>query len=149
MTSAGGSVGLIGGETGSLQQVVNYNSGEVSNFASGGVQGGWNGGASASGSVGLIFQGNGQFTNSDFSGPFSNVTVSAREGPGGSVSWASNGVKVVSGSVSATLIPGPPTVSYSYTWTTKPKPAGNIWTNLSNPLGLADLALYGLRQLCK
>ena len=147
MTSVGSSFGLIGGETGSLQQVVNYNTGEVSNFATGGVQAGWNGCASASASVGFVYRPSGQFNNSDFSGPFNNVSVSASQGPGGSASWASNSVKVVSGSVSATLIPRA-TANYSYTWTSNPLPAGSIWTNLSNPLGLADVALYGLRPLC-
>jgi hypothetical protein len=143
--SLNGSVGLVGGQQGSVQQVVNYNNGEVSNFFTGGLQGGWNGGASASASVGFIYDTQGQFNNSDFSGPFQNVSGSAPEGPGGSVSWSSNGVKVVQGGVGVNLIPGP-TGNYSYTWTSSPMQGGNVWTNLFSPLGLFDLVTYGLRK---
>ena len=146
VTSANGSVGGVGGQQGSIQQVVNYNNGEVSNFFTGGLQAGWNGGASASGSVGFVYDTQGQFNNSDFSGPFQNVSGNAPEGPGGSASWASNGVKIVQGGVGVSLIPGP-TGGYSYTWTSNPMPGGNILTNLTSPLGLFDLALYGLRNL--
>ncbi len=145
VTSLNGSVGLVGGQQGSVQQVVNYNNGEVNNFFTGGLQVGWNGGASASVSAGFVYKPNSQFSNSDFSGPFNNVSGSAPEGPGGSVSWASNGVKIVQGGVGVNLIPGP-TGNYSYTWTSGPKPGGSIWTNLASPLGLFDLAIYGLRK---
>jgi len=145
VTSVNGSAGLVGGQQGSAQQVVNYNNGEVSNFLTGGLQAGWNGGVSASASAGFVYMSNGQFRNSDFSGPFNNVSASAPEGPGGSVSWASNGVKIVQGGVGVSLIPGP-TGNYSYTWTSNPTPGGNIWTNLASPLGVFDLTLYGLRK---
>ncbi len=145
--SLGGGLGAIGGPTGSIQQVVNYNTGEVSFFASGGFQAGWNGVASGSVSGGFIYNlGN---SNANFSGPFQNVSVSTSEGPGASYSWAPNGVKVIQGSFSATLVPYP-TGTYSYTWTSRPLPAGNVWTNLgSNPISGGDLLLYGVRQLCK
>ena len=83
--------------------------------------------------------------NSDFSGPFNNVSGAAPEGPGGSVSWASNGVKIVQGGAGVSLIPTT-TGTYSYTWTSKPKQAGNIWTNLPSPLGLFDFTIYALRK---
>ena len=54
-----GSLGLIGGQTGSLQMVVDYDTGEISGFATGGLQVGWNGGASASVSAGLIYKSSG------------------------------------------------------------------------------------------
>ena len=95
-------------------------------------------------SAGFIYKSGGQFANSDFSGPFSNVSGGAPEGPGGSVSW-SGGVKIVQGGVGVNLIPGP-TGNYSYTWTSTPKPAGNVWTNLPSPFGLLNLAIYGLRK---
>lgn len=148
VTSVNGSIGGVGGEQGSVQQVVNYNNGEVSNFATGGVQAGWNGGASASASMGYVYK-KGNFTNSDFSGPFSNLSVGSAEGPGVSASWASNGVKVVQGSVGVTLVPGA-TATYSYTWTSQPKPAGDVWTNanpLLSPLSIVDLTLYGIRKV--
>jgi hypothetical protein len=40
-----GTLGLTVGGTGSLEQVVNYRTGDISYFASGGLQAGWNGGA--------------------------------------------------------------------------------------------------------
>jgi RHS repeat-associated protein len=146
VTSVNGAVGLVGGQQGSAQQVVNYNNGEVSNFVTGGLQAGWNGGASASASIGFVYDTNGQFNNSDFSGPFQNISASAPEGPGGAVSWADNGVKVIQASVGASLIPGP-NVNYSYTWTSNPMPGGNIWTTLTGPAGLFDLSVYALRKL--
>ena len=144
VTSLNGTVGLIGGQQGSIQQVVNYNNGEVSNFFTGGVQVGWNGGLAASVSSGFIYKSGGQFANSDFSGSFSNFSGGGPEGPGGSVSW-SGGVKIVQGGVGVNLIPGP-TGNYSYTWTSSPYPEGNVWTNLPSPLGLFDFAIYGLRK---
>ena len=145
VVSLNGSIGIVGGEQGSAQQVVNYNNGQVSNFLTGGVQVGWNGGASASISAGFIYDTEGRFTNSAFSGRFSNISGSTAEGPVGSVSW-SGGVKVVQGGVGVSLIPGA-TGNYSYTWTSKPMPAGNIWTNLANPSGAFDLLIYLLRKL--
>jgi hypothetical protein len=145
VTSVNGSIGLVGGEQGSAQQVVNYNNGEVSNFLTGGLQGGWNGGAAASVSAGLIYDTSGHFNNSDFSGPFQNVSASAPEGPGGSASWA-GGVKIVQASFGVNLIPGP-TVNYSYTWTSSPSPAGNVSTNLLTPGGTLDTLLFLVRNL--
>jgi hypothetical protein len=43
VTSVGGSIGGIGGENASLSVVINYNSGRVSGFVTGGLQAGWNG----------------------------------------------------------------------------------------------------------
>jgi hypothetical protein len=124
---------------------VNYNNGQVSNFVTGGIQVGWNGGTSASVSGGFIYDTQGHFTNTDFSGPFSSLSGSTAEGPGASVSW-SGGVKVLQGGVGVSLIPGV-TGNYSYTWTSKPMPAGNIWTNLTNPLGAFDVSIFALRKL--
>jgi len=142
ITSIGGSIGGVGGQTGSLSAVVNYNTGEVSLFASGGLQAGWNGGASASISSGYIWN---MSSNTDFSGPFQNVSASSSEGPGGSVSWASNGVKVAAVSLSATLVPTP-TGGYSYTCATQPLATRSIGSSSR----LSDVLLYGARQLlCK
>lgn len=111
VTSVGGSVGVIGGQTGSVSQVVNYNTGQASLFGSGGVQVGWNGGASAFASEGFVWK---MALDTDYSGPFSNVSGGSSEGPGGQIYWASNGVKGVSFSMSGSLLPTA-TVSYSYT----------------------------------
>ncbi len=72
VTSLSGSVGLVGGQQGSVQQVVNYTNGEVSNFLTGGLQVGWNGGASASASAGFIYKSGSQFTNSNSDEPIPN-----------------------------------------------------------------------------
>jgi RHS repeat-associated protein len=146
VTSVGGSIGAIGGETGSVSQVVNYNTGQVSFFASGGLQAGWNGGASASASMGFVWN---MASNTDFSGPFNNVSGGSSEGPGGTLSWASNGVKVAAVSMSASLIPSP-TGGYSYTVTSQPLNTGNIATNApGNPLFPLDAMYFGLNQMCK
>lgn len=131
-------------------EVTNYNTGEVSDFATWGIHAGWNAVASASLSVGFILMPNGQFNNADFSGAFNNISASAPEGFGGSVSWASNGVKVASASFGANAVPIP-TLNYSRTWTSQPRAAGSIWTNFDgqNPTEYVDLTLYGLRQLCE
>jgi RHS repeat-associated protein len=148
--SVEGSLGGVGGLTTSFQEVTNYNTGEVSDFATWGIHAGWNAVASASVSTGFILMPNGQFKNADFSGAFNNVSASAPEGFGGSVSWASNGVKVASASFGVNALPTP-TLNYTRTWTSNPRAAGSIWTNFDaqNPMEFADLTLYGLRQLCK
>jgi hypothetical protein len=67
VASLNGSLGLIGGQTGALSIVVNYTTGQVSGFATGGLQAGWNGAAAASISDGYIWGNLGQ-TNAGFSG---------------------------------------------------------------------------------
>ena len=143
-----GSLGMIGGQNGSLQLVVDYDTGEISGFATGGLQLGWNGGAAGSVSVGWVYTSpGGQFSPRDFSGSFKNVYGSAGEGPGGSVSWSSGGVRAVSVSVGVSLTGA--TGGVSYTATSKPLPLGDVWTQMMSPIGLADFGLYLLRQLCK
>jgi hypothetical protein len=51
----GGNLGLIGGETGAVEAVANYNTGEQSLFLSTGFQAGWNGGAGANAHIGFIW----------------------------------------------------------------------------------------------
>jgi len=53
-TGIGGTAGFFGGVTGSIEQVVNYNTGEVSLFAAGGTQVGFNAGPSGSATFGFI-----------------------------------------------------------------------------------------------
>ena len=84
-----GSLGLVGGQTGSLETVVNYNSGQVSVFASGGLQVGWSGGAQASVLTGFLW-GDLKGDNSGYQGGFTTVAGSATAG-GGYISHSSGG----------------------------------------------------------
>lgn len=69
-----GSMGFLGGPTGSLEVVTNYRTGQVSGFAAGGVAGGWNNGvASAAGFVGLVSGLKGDNTN--YAGGFTSGTL--------------------------------------------------------------------------
>jgi hypothetical protein len=72
----GASIGTVGGATGSLDLVTNYNTGQISGFASGGLFGGINGEWSAQISSGSIY-GNLAANNSNFSGSFRTVSGSA------------------------------------------------------------------------
>ncbi len=125
-----------GGVTGSLDVVVNYQSGQVSTFRSGGGFAGFNGGGSVQVSQGLIW-GNLGNNNSKYSGPFTNASGSV--GPlGVTVSRSSGGVRAalnfsgpfivsVTGGVS---LFGPATGTGSLITSSQPTPAGNL-TSLS------------------
>src|SRR5882724_9459702 len=65
-----GGVGIVGGQTGGVEQLINYNTGEVSGFGYGGLQAGLNGGLN--GSVNAAFVWNLGDSNSNYSGPFTN-----------------------------------------------------------------------------
>ena len=75
-----GGIGGIGGQTGSLELVVNYNTGQVSGFVSGGFQAGWNGVAQASASTGFIY-GDLMADNSGYKGGDRHRTQRRREFP--------------------------------------------------------------------
>ena len=51
--SLSGAIGVVGRQAATLEVVSNYNTGEVSGFACGGIQVGWNGAAVAGGTVGV------------------------------------------------------------------------------------------------
>lgn len=102
VSAAAGGVGSVGG---SLDMVVNYNSGQTSLFATGGGGLGWNGGGSLTATTGLVFGMNG--TNDGFSGPFKGANFYAPTpvpavGAGISVTHG-GGVTVVSLGVSGAL----------------------------------------------
>lgn len=67
--SVNGSVGGVGGQNASLSVVINYSSGQVSGFATGGFQAGWNGLIQGSVSTGFIYGSLGS-NNSGYSGLF-------------------------------------------------------------------------------
>ena len=149
-TGVSGGIGGIGGQTGSLELVVNYQSGQVSGFASAGLQLGWNGGAQGSVFTGFIYWDLGA-NNSGYSGGF--TSLSANAGVGGSLSVSSGGlngptnfrpVSVAALNLGTSLVPGP-TGTASATNYTQPLSLGKFWA-LSNPL---DLTLFLAAQVCK
>ena len=148
-----GSAGGVGGQTGSLELVVNYNTGQTSGFASGGLQAGWNGGLQGSVFSGFIYGGlNGN--NSGYSGGFTAVQGGAglgffRASSSGGLTGGVKGV-VPNGNVTATgasfgasLIPTP-TGGVSVTNYTKPLSLGK-GLGLSSPI---DLLFYLARRGC-
>jgi hypothetical protein len=98
--SINGSIGGIGGQNGSLSVVINYASGQVSGFATGGLQVGWNGLAQASVSVGFIY-GALRPNNEGYSGTFTTGSFSGATF-GGFGSFG-NGVQVYGGSLGTSL----------------------------------------------
>jgi len=141
VTSVGGGIGGIGGQNGSLSVVVNYNSGQVSGFATGGLQVGWNGIAQASVSTGFIYGALGS-NNSGFSGSF--TTGSGSGATFGGYGSFGNGVQVYGGSLGASLTGA--TGTLSRTATSSPLQFGNILgslavTPLDNALSLARQAV--------
>ena len=160
-----GAFGLVGGLSGSVETVVNYNTGEVSGFLSGGLHAGYVGGLSGSGFLGAVRNlGN---SNNNYAGPFTNASVGA--GPFALTASASsggltnpgtlskNGVQVVSGSVGASFLPTPVSLNASVTYFTNPIPMGNIANNTSAfpsdlpgfGLSLFDRIMFFARQVCK
>ena len=105
-SSLSGALGGIGSVTGEVDQVLNYNSGQSSLFATGGMSFEWNGGASATASTGLVYGLDG--TNNGFSGPFKGASFYAPTpipfvSGGGSV-ISGGGVIVISAGASAALV---------------------------------------------
>ena len=74
-TGASGGVGGVGSPGGGGELVVNYDTGQVSAFAFGGFQVGWNGGVSGSVYTGFVWGLNG--SNSNYSGGFTGVNGGA------------------------------------------------------------------------
>jgi hypothetical protein len=131
--------------------VLNYNSGQVSAFAFGGFQLGWNGGISGSGYSGFIYGLNN--SNSNYSGGFTGFNVGAGPGifgasssgglTGGISGLVPNGNVTVGGfSLGGGLLTG---ISGGVTATnyTDPVQLGRFWA--FTPL---DDMLFGARQAC-
>jgi hypothetical protein len=146
------SVGGIGGETGTLEVVTNYDTGEISGFASGGLQFGSNGGAQGGVEAGAIWGLSAD--NKNYSGGSTTISGGSPEGPGGFISGNSGGLtgdprqvtRPVSAGVTFTgsLLPFP-SGNVSITNYTQPKHLGNVMTN-----GTVEQKMYLLeRQVCK
>ena len=119
---ASGTLGLIGEPTGGVELVLKYDSGQISAFAFGGAQIGWNGGAS-----GTLYQSNVynlNNSNSNYAGGFKGVNGS---GPiiGGFAAHAP-GVTAVGASVGVSLLGGPFTFGVNRTEYTKPLQLGRF-----------------------
>jgi RHS repeat-associated protein len=150
-----GGIGGVGGQTGSLELVINYNSGQISGFASFGLQVGWNGGAQGSAFTGFLY-GQLNSNNSGYAGGFS--TISGSVGPFGGFHSSSSGgwtqgaqglvpngnVTATGASIGASLIP-PFTATGSATIYSRPLSLGKYWA-LGNPV---DGGLFLARQVCK
>lgn len=137
-------LGGIGSVPGSVDMVVNYNSGQTSLFATGGGAAGWNGGASLTISTGLVYGLDG--TNGGFSGQFKGGSFYAPTpvpgvGGGGSVTHG-GGVTVTSAGLSAALA-GKYGGGGSWTNTTKPLNTGNF-----SGFNTEDFIGYLLRRPC-
>jgi hypothetical protein len=83
-----GGLGGVGSVGGGGEVVINYQSGQVSAFDFGGVQVGWNGGASGSAYTGFVYGLNS--SNSNYSGGFTGVNGGA--GFGGFAARSSGGL---------------------------------------------------------
>jgi hypothetical protein len=151
-TGASGGLGGIGSLGGGGEVVVNYNSGQVSAFGFGGLQVGWNGGASGPIYTGFVYGLNN--SNSNYSKGFTGANggyvlggfaASSSGGlTGGASGLAPNGqVKTGGVSFGASLIPTP-TGGVTATNYTKPLQLGKFWA-----FGPTDFALYVARQVCK
>jgi RHS repeat-associated protein len=143
-TSVSVAAGGVGSVSGSLDTVVNYNSGQTSVFATGGGALGWNGGGNLTTTTGLVYGLDG--TNNGFSGPFKGGNFYAPTpipgvGAGGSITHA-GGVTVASVGVSGALAG-----KYGF---------GGSWTNTTNPANVGgftgfttlDYLGYLLRRPC-
>jgi RHS repeat-associated protein len=146
---ASGGVGGIGGQTGGLELVANYTSGQVSLFEFGGLQAGWNGIVQGSVYSGFI---SGPLTadNSGYKGGFTAVATSVPTPvPGvsgvGFISGAGNGVGVVGAGAGVSLV-GRYGVTVSQTGYTPPQQLGKYWAFLADPL---DQLLFLAQQVCQ
>jgi len=151
-----GAIGGIGGQAGTLEMVTNYNTGEVSGFASGGVQVGFNGGASANVLLGLISNlGN---SNANYSGPFTNAAASVgafgafiglpSAGLSNPLKIDPNGASVGGVTAGASLF-GAGAATASVTYYTKPVSLGKIWSTPPGPFSVYDLSMYLVRRVCQ
>ncbi|MFZ0748655.1 MAG: RHS repeat-associated core domain-containing protein, partial [Pyrinomonadaceae bacterium] len=136
-TGASGTLGLLGGSTGGVELVRNYNSGQVSAFAFGGGQVGWNGGASGSLYAGNLYGLNN--SSSNYAGGFTGVNGSGRV-VGGFVSRG-GGVTAVGASANASLV-GPINFGLTRTKYTNPLQLGKFWA-----FDERDFAFFLTRQV--
>ena len=157
VSGVSGTFGLVGGPTGGVELVQNYRSGQISGFAFGGTQVGWNGGAGGNGYTGFVW--GLDDSNANYSGGFSGVNgqkavgLNVQSSSGGLTGSARelipNPRQVTSVALTAggSLIPTP-TGGASVTNYTKPLQLGKWWMQASN-INWIDTPLIGANQLCR
>ena len=150
---ASGGLGGVGSVGGGGEVVLNYNSGQVSAFGFGGVQAGWNGGASGSVYTGFVYGLNN--SNSNYSGGFTGVNGGAGLGgfaasssgglTGGASGLAANGAVNAGGMSFGGGLLGGFSGGVTATNYSNPSQLGKYWA-----FGPLDLLLSAARQvLCK
>jgi RHS repeat-associated protein len=151
----GGATGGVGGPMGSLELVTNYNTGQVSGFASGGVYAGWNGGASATAFTGQVW--NVGTNNANYSGGFTGgsasvgpVSVNGAMSSGGVAGNPAQlnpqGAFAVTAGLSATLIPSPGAGNLNATNYSQPLNLGHYWGLLAG--GPGTISTFVAKQVC-
>ncbi len=147
-----GGIGGVGSVVGGVEVVVNYNSGQTSAFAFGGLQLGWNGGVSGSIYSGFVYGLNS--SSSNYSGGFTGVNGGA--GLGGFAASSSGGINhgpsgfVPTGEVQAAGVGLGIGLLGGFS-------GGVNATNYTNPLQLGkfagftpvDFLLYAAKQVCE
>ena len=136
--------------------MVNYNSGQVSVFASGGVSVGWQGGAQGSAFTGYVY--GLKNDNSNYSGGF--TTISGGAGPGGFISHSSGGPNAptpsgnvwafgpsIGGSIITSFTGSVSATNYTQLLNLPPQALPLVLT--ISPTGPGDALMYLLRRPCQ
>lgn len=152
-----GGLGGVGSVGGGGEVVINYQSGQVSAFGFGGVQVGWNGGASGSAYTGFVYGLNG--SNSNYSGGFTGVNGGAGFGgfaarSSGGLTGGAGGLLPTSGVTAAGVSFGGGLLSgvsggVSATNYSNPFQFGSRLSALIRNLSPVDSLLYAAQQVCK
>ena len=156
-TGVSGGMGGFGSVGGGGEIVINYQSGQVSAFSFGGVQVGWNGGASGSAYTGFVYGLNA--SNSNYSGGFTGVNGGAGFGgfaarsSGGLTGGAggllpTNGVTAAGVSFGAGLLSGA-TGGVTATNYSDPFQFGSGFSALIRSFSPIDSLMYLAQQGCK
>jgi hypothetical protein len=106
-----------------VELILNYDTGQISAFAFGGAQVGWNGAATGTLYQGNVYGLNG--TNSNYSGPFTGGNVSGKVA--GVFGAKSGPVYAVGGSASVSLLSGPFSFGANRTVYSSPLQLGRFW----------------------
>jgi RHS repeat-associated protein len=123
VSGVSGTLGLVSGPTGGVELILNYDTGQISAFAFGGAQVGWNGAATGTLYQGNVYGLNG--TNSNYSGPFTGGNVSGKVA--GVFGAKSGPVYAVGGSASLSLLSGPFSFGANRTVYSSPLQLGRFW----------------------
>lgn len=140
--SVGFAMGLSGGVSGTIEGVMNYDTGEVSLFPSGGFQLGPNNAIHATVSAGLIYGSLGA-GNTNYQGPFEAGAASV--GLSGGYVQRGGGIRVIGVTATRGLLSLPVGASIGAVYTGRP--IGTV--SMRGIAGPLDQALYAARQVCQ